>query len=136
MGLYRWKNEPKFSIPNKSKGAKLDPNPGPAQEPSSTNVFKHQQPQFSIRGKRASLKGDKVPGPQYDVVEAKSRTLISSPNYTHRWKVNDTKSVRTPAPDAYDLRRHNPFPNEPAYTIRTKNSEFAAVTRVPKDNCS
>lgn len=135
-GFYRWKYEPKITIATHLKPEKRDANPGPAHEPTPIHVYKHSHPHYTIPEKTKRLKADKVPGPSaYNVHEAKSKTIIASPSYTHRWHVQETKRPRTPGPSSYDLTRHNPFSSDPAFTIRQKVSDFTVVKVLPKDNC-
>lgn len=135
-GLYRWKYEPKFTMPSLLRTGSTRGSPGPATyEPTSLQVFKQNHPRFTIRQRGRSLKTLQTPGPKYKVGEALSKTMQTSPAFTHRWRNPDSKRMRTPGANAYDLTKYNPFSSGAAFTMAQKAADSQGVQILPSDNC-
>lgn len=136
LGVFRWRNDPKYTLRNKFNPLKLDPNPGPAQQATEVNIYKRRFPKYPIFQKHKELRADRVPGPTaYKAGEAKIKTLNTRPTFTMRLKTQGLAADPNPGPGKYDLSSYNPFYGPAKFTMRPRHNLCTFVPVVPLDAC-
>jgi hypothetical protein len=134
--LYRFRYEPKFSMRTKLKDLVGEKGPGPDQKPTDLDVYKTRSPRYPLGVKTKELEKDKFPAPnRYNSSTSKAKTMVKHPAYSMGTKTGALAKGKTPSPADYNINRHNPFRQMPAFTMRTKHSQFVHVPILPMDNC-
>lgn len=134
--VYRFSNEPKFSMAQRTKSLKMFQTPGPNTKPTDLDVYKSRSPKYQFSQKTKELSEARTPAANaYDAAEGKLKVLKHNPAYSLRGKTPDLSKGRTPGPAEYDLKHFIPFDKAPAYSLGRRHSEHVHVPVVPMDNC-
>lgn len=135
--IYKGKGGDKYSMGIRLKEIDGNCGPGPQSSITPLDVYRNRAPKYPMFGPFTNLSDGKSPGPNKYPPDLKNKTMHTMPAYSLRGKATGGRPEKAPGPAEYNLMKHNPFENAPAYSHRRYHSEFAGVKIVPKDNaCS